>query len=81
MKLTMTWQTPVEITGYPTFGTRGHEAERRAEGFERDIREREGSRRTDIAKDMASWAGQPAIKGSTETMRMALLTFSLIGLQ
>jgi hypothetical protein len=29
----------------------------------------------------ASWAGQPAIKGSTESMRMALLTFSLIGLQ
>lgn len=31
--------------------------------------------------DMASWAGQPAIKGSSETMRMALLTFSLIGVQ
>ena len=30
---------------------------------------------------VASWAGQPAIKGSTESMRMALLTFSLIGLQ
>jgi hypothetical protein len=28
----------------------------------------------------ASWAGQPAIKGSTESMRMALLTFCLIGL-
>jgi hypothetical protein len=32
-------------------------------------------------EDMASWAGQPSIKGSTETMRMMLLTFSLIGLQ
>ncbi|EDN94156.1 hypothetical protein SS1G_10025 [Sclerotinia sclerotiorum 1980 UF-70] len=31
--------------------------------------------------DMASWSGQPAIKGSTEQMRMALLTFSLVGLQ
>lgn len=31
--------------------------------------------------DMASWVGQPAIKGSTESMRMALLTLSLIGLQ
>lgn len=35
----------------------------------------------DEDEDMASWAGQPAIKGSSETMRMALLTFSLIGLQ
>jgi solute carrier family 45 protein 1/2/4 len=31
--------------------------------------------------NMASWSGQPAIKGSTEQMRMALLTFSLVGLQ
>lgn len=31
--------------------------------------------------DMASWSGQPTIKGSTEQMRMALLTFSLVGLQ
>lgn len=31
--------------------------------------------------DMASWSGQPAIKGSTEQMRMAMLTFSLVGLQ
>lgn len=29
----------------------------------------------------ASWAGTPSIKGSTESIRMALLTFSLIGLQ
>ncbi|KAH8676829.1 major facilitator superfamily domain-containing protein [Tricladium varicosporioides] len=29
----------------------------------------------------SSWAGQPHIKGSSESMRMALLTFSLIGLQ
>ncbi|RDL34703.1 MFS general substrate transporter [Venustampulla echinocandica] len=30
---------------------------------------------------MASWSGQPHIKGSSEAMRMALLTFSLVGLQ
>ena len=29
----------------------------------------------------ASWVGTPSIKGSTESVRMALLTFSLIGLQ
>lgn len=29
----------------------------------------------------ASWAGTPHVKGSSESMRMALLTFSLIGLQ
>lgn len=29
----------------------------------------------------ALWAGVPAIKGSSEPVRMALLTFSLIGLQ
>ena len=29
----------------------------------------------------ASWAGTPSIKGSTESVRMALLTFSLVGLQ
>lgn len=31
--------------------------------------------------NMASWAGTPVIKGSTESVRMMLLTFSLIGLQ
>ena len=36
---------------------------------------------TEEEADMASWVGQPAIKGSTESMRMALLTLSLIGLQ
>lgn len=43
-----------------------------------------GQTRADIEvadADMASWVGQPAIKGSTESMRMALLTLSLIGLQ
>lgn len=34
-----------------------------------------------VTGTMASWIGTPAVKGSTESMRMALLTFSLIGLQ
>lgn len=45
---------------------------------------REGINRRNIQEeeaDMASWVGQPAIKGSTDSMRMALLTLSLIGLQ
>ncbi|KAL9586360.1 MAG: hypothetical protein Q9203_003887 [Teloschistes exilis] len=29
----------------------------------------------------ASWVGTPSIKGSTESVRMALLTYSLVGLQ
>lgn len=29
----------------------------------------------------ARWAGTPSIRGRTESMRMALLTFSLVGLQ
>jgi hypothetical protein len=31
--------------------------------------------------NMAQWAGQPSVKGSSESMRMALLSFSIIGLQ
>ena len=46
---------------------------------ERQQRRGSGIEVTDA--DMASWVGQPAIKGSTESMRMALLTLSLIGLQ
>lgn len=29
----------------------------------------------------ARWVGSPSIKGKSESMRMALLTFSLLGLQ
>jgi solute carrier family 45 protein 1/2/4 len=29
----------------------------------------------------ARWAGTPSIKGRSESTRMALLTFSLVGLQ
>ncbi|KXT17551.1 hypothetical protein AC579_6186 [Pseudocercospora musae] len=36
---------------------------------------------TATATPLTSWTGQPRIKGSTEAMRMFLLTFSLIGLQ
>lgn len=34
-----------------------------------------------MAVQAASWVGQPRIKGSTESIRMLLLTFSIIGLQ
>ena len=34
-----------------------------------------------MVAETASWVGTPHIKGSTESIRMALLTFSLIGLQ
>jgi hypothetical protein len=30
---------------------------------------------------VAQWTGSPSIKGSSESMRMALLTASLVGLQ
>jgi hypothetical protein len=63
------------FTSYPTSGTRQLDTDSDT-GCEVNGREdREGG------EDMASWAGQPAIKGSTESMRMILLTFSLIGLQ
>ncbi|OAF58620.1 hypothetical protein VC83_05044 [Pseudogymnoascus destructans] len=58
------------VPRYPTGGWR------RPEEHE-DLRED----RLGDGKDMASWAGQPSIKGSTESMRMALLTISLIGIQ
>jgi hypothetical protein len=54
---------------YPTSGTR------QAKGEEDQAEVSKGD--DDMA---ASWAGQPAIKGSTELRRMALLTFCLIGL-
>jgi hypothetical protein len=63
--------------------TRGHEAEDRAGECDRDLYDINyaeplggGSRSA-----MAQWAGQPRIKGSSETMRMIMLTFSLIGIQ
>ncbi|KAF4549372.1 General alpha-glucoside permease-like protein 2 [Elsinoe fawcettii] len=34
-----------------------------------------------MAVAAAQWTGTPSIKGSTESIRMALLTFSLVGLQ
>jgi hypothetical protein len=60
-------------TSYPTSGTRQPDAEADTGG--EDVKDRKDG------EDMASWAGQPAIKGSTESMGMVLLTFSLIGLQ
>lgn len=72
-----------EHNGDISIELRDHEEE---DGDEHLREERRGSGHTgaDIEvtdADMASWVGQPAIKGSTESMRMALLTLSLIGLQ
>lgn len=70
--------------------TRGHEAEEGYGHFTRKGQEDEieikdfGSEeywKGGRDRKMASWAGQPSIKGSSESMRMALLTFSLVGLQ
>jgi hypothetical protein len=62
-------------------GTRGHEAQG-SEGQIKDCQSPgEKGRYGDKVAKMASWAGQPAVKGSTESMRMALLTFSLVGIQ
>jgi hypothetical protein len=60
------------LNGYPTSGSRS-KREEDEEGEEQEVKE--------DAEMVASWAGQPNIKGSTETMRMALLTLSLVGLQ
>ncbi len=70
------------------FSTRGHEAGERLLGSDETIegkRERNidflRPRERDWAAEMATWSGQPSVKGSSESMRMALLTFSLVGLQ
>jgi hypothetical protein len=73
---------------YRTAGTRGREAidtaekshiyNHEAEVFESTF---EKPHIVGAREEMASWSGQPHVKGSTETMRMALLTFSLVGLQ
>lgn len=34
-----------------------------------------------MAQATSSWVGSPRVKGSGESMQMALLTFSMIGLQ
>lgn len=64
---------------YPTSGSRNKRGSIGDKEKEGGYSEDEGEYLK--AEDMASWAGQPAIKGSTESMRMALLTLSLIGLQ
>ncbi|CAL8575186.1 hypothetical protein XPA_001126 [Xanthoria parietina] len=38
-------------------------------------------KKLDSMPQSSSWTGTPSIKGSTESIRMALLTFSLVGLQ
>lgn len=65
---------------YPTSGTRNWRC--KDEDEDEDEYDREGFSKPELAfSEMASWAGQPAVKGSTETMRMVLLTFCLIGIQ
>lgn len=59
-----------QLETYPTSGWRRP-----------DENDRPGERNREEDEDMASWAGQPSIKGSSESMRMALLTMSLIGIQ
>ncbi|TVY90676.1 General alpha-glucoside permease [Lachnellula willkommii] len=59
-----------------SLGTLGHESD----DFEDEIKGLASGDESPRA-DMASWVGQPHVKGSTEAMRMVLLTFSLVGLQ
>jgi len=72
---------------FPEFSTHCHEATGKAADSlstsSDDIELLKERRRIFRARlgDMAQWAGQPAIQGSTESMRMALLTFSIIGIQ
>ena len=55
------------------------EEAQRDEGEDEDERYSEiGGRRS--GAEMASWSGQPAIKGGSEMMRMVLLTFNAIGI-
>jgi hypothetical protein len=68
-------------TTYRNFETHGHEARDTAEEFDEEIKGLDSASSDLPASEMASWAGQPHIKGSSEAMRMALLTFSLVGLQ
>lgn len=47
---------------------------------EEEERERVGARSRSGAGEMSTWSGQPAVKGSSEAMRMVLLNFSSIGI-
>lgn len=67
--------------------SRGDEAEDRAERGRRISEDRDAielksiSSRSTSRSKMASWVGQPSVKGSTEGVRMALLTLTAMGLQ
>lgn len=67
--------------------SRGDEAEDRAERGRTSSEDRYAielksiSSRSRSRDKMASWAGQPSIKGSTEGVRMGLLTLTAMGLQ
>ena len=62
-------------------GTRGHEPQASGGQIKDCLSPGEKGSSRDKTAEMASWAGQPNVKGSTESMRMALLTFSLVGIQ
>lgn len=69
-----------------TNSSHGDEAEDRAERYriseDGDTEELKFTTSTRRNRDnMASWAGQPSVKGSTEGVRMALLTLTAMGLQ
>ncbi len=80
----------IPLASYPTSGTRQsrtqHDENNDYNGDTSD-EEAQDTKDEDTARaeaedaTMASWVGQPAIRGSTESMRMVLLTLSLIGLQ
>ena len=68
------------------WSSRGDEAEDRAErgriSEDGDATELKSIPSRSISREkMASWVGQPSVKGSTEGIRMALLTLTAMGLQ
>ncbi|PBP22382.1 dynactin subunit [Diplocarpon rosae] len=69
-----------------SLSTSSDEAEDRAVAQVDDVRAEAAAPRKKhswsiLAGNMSQWQGQAHVKGSSETMRMALLTFSLVGLQ
>lgn len=72
-------------SAYRPVGSRGRKAIDTAERFDDDENEylHQGNpfEYLDTARMAASWAGSPHVKGSSEAVRMMLLTFSLVGLQ
>lgn len=71
-------------SAYRPVASRGRKAIDTAERFDDDeygLHQGNPFEYLDTARMAASWAGSPHVKGSTEAVRMMLLTFSLVGLQ